>query len=64
MFKNWLFVFILFFTFAIQMVMVEYGGRIVKCYPLTAEQNLICLGVGAIELIVGFVLKFMPLGLF
>ena len=64
MFRNMLFVYITFFTFAIQMAMVEYGGAAVKSYPLDTRQNMICLVIGAIELIVGLVIKFIPLKFF
>lgn len=46
------------------MAMVEYGGAAVKSYPLDRTQNMICLVIGAIELIIGFVLKFVPLKFF
>ena len=64
MFRNMLFVYITFFTFAIQMAMVEYGGAAVKSYPLDTRQNMICLVIGAIELIIGLVIKFIPLKFF
>jgi hypothetical protein len=64
MFRNMLFVYITFFTFAIQMAMVEYGGAAVKSYPLDTKQNMICLVIGAIELIVGLIIKFIPLKFF
>jgi magnesium-transporting ATPase (P-type) len=63
-FRNMLFIYITIFTFVIQMAMVEYGGAAVKSYPLNTQQNLICLCIGAVELIVGFIVKFMPLKLF
>jgi hypothetical protein len=40
--------------------MVEFGGRMVKCWPLNATQNLICILIGAGELIWGFVVKVVP----
>ena len=63
-FRNMLFVYITIFTFVIQMGMVEYGGAAVKAYPLNTKQNMICLVIGAIELIVGFIIKFIPLKFF
>ena len=63
-FKNPLFIWITIFTFIIQMGMVEFGGKAVKAYPLNTKQNMICLVIGAIELIIGFVLKFIPLKFF
>jgi len=64
MFRNMLFILITIFTFVIQMAMVEYGGAAVKSFPLDYSQNSICLVIGAIELIVGFVIKFIPLKFF
>ena len=46
------------------MAMVEYGGKVVKCYPLDMTQNIICLCIGAFELIWGLIIKSMPLSLF
>ena len=63
-FNNSLFVVITILTFIIQMGMVEYGGVIVKAYPLNFQQNMICLIVGGMELIVGLIIKLLPLGWF
>ena len=63
-FNNWLFSFITLLTIGIQMAMIEYLGIFVKCVPLTFEQNMICIGIGAMELIIGFVIKFIPLRFF
>jgi hypothetical protein len=63
-FNNSLFVVITILTFVIQMGMVEYGGAIVKAYPLNVQQNIICLIVGGRELINGLIIKFLPLGWF
>jgi len=46
------------------MGMVEFGGPIVKAYPLNIQQNIICLIVGAMELLVGLFIKILPLGWF
>lgn len=54
---------IMIVTIGVQLLMVEYGGRMVKCWPLNMYQNLICIGLGAGELIWGFVVKVIPLGL-
>jgi Ca2+ transporting ATPase len=64
MLRNPLFIVITLFTFGIQMVMVEYGGAAVKAYPLNTRQNLICLVIGGMELIIGVVIKFIPLKMF
>jgi hypothetical protein len=43
------------------MVLVEIGGRVVKCHPLSMQQNLVCILFGFGELIWGFVIKKTPL---
>jgi len=63
-FNNMLFVWITLLTFIIQMGMVEYGGKFVKAYPLKTNENLVCLIIGAMELLVGVLIKFLPLSLF
>lgn len=63
-FRNMLFIYITFFTFGVQMAMVEFGGKVVESYPLNTRQNIICLCIGGMELVIGFVLKFIPLKLF
>lgn len=64
MFRNPLFVYITIFTILMQLAMVEFGGAALKCWPLNTNQNLFCVAVGAFELVVGFGLKFLPLGWF
>lgn len=61
--NNMLFVWITIITFVIQMFMVEFGGKVVKAFPLSWKENLLCLFLGALELLVGFGLKFTPLAL-
>lgn len=59
-FENIMFLVIVVLTIAVQLAMVEYGGRMVKCWPLNMYQNLICIGLGAGELIWAFVVKLIP----
>ena len=61
--RNAQFIGVVIFTFVIQMVLVEIGGRVVKCHPLTMNQNAVCILFGAGELIWGFVIKKTPLGM-
>ena len=63
-FANWLFLFVTFITFGVQMMMVEVGGKITKTYPFGVNDNMICMGIGAGELIWGLIIKFLPLGWF
>lgn len=58
--NNFMFIFILILTFAVQMAIVQYGGRYMRAVPLTWEQNAICAGLGAFSLIIGLALKFVP----
>ena len=60
--RNKHFLGVVVFTFVIQMVLVEIGGRVVKCHPLNTYQNIVCILFGAGELIWGFVIKSTPLG--
>ncbi|KAL4486593.1 hypothetical protein ABPG73_003897 [Tetrahymena malaccensis] len=59
-FNNPMFLVILVTTVVVQMALVEYGGRAVKCSPLTTEQNIHCLLISASSLVVGFLAKFTP----
>jgi len=63
-FNNWLFVFVIILTFAVQIFIVEYGSMATKCHALTMKENLVCIGMGFSSLIWGFFLKFLPVGLF
>lgn len=67
-FKNFLnnpwFIVIFVLTIGIQMVLVELGGTAVKTYALNMQQNIVCLAIGATELIWGLILKFLPIGWF
>lgn len=44
--------------------MVEYGGKMVKCYPLNWDQNMFCLAIASGELFWGIIVKFIPLSIF
>jgi len=56
-FNNLLFVVILLFTIAMQVLMVEKGGRPLRCRPLTVDEHLICLAFGAFSLVNGVIIK-------
>ena len=58
--KNPMFLLIVLITIIVQMVMVEFGGRMVKCWPLSWSQNLLCLLIGLGELPWGLLIKFIP----
>lgn len=43
-----------------QIFMVQVGGRALRTQPLTIKQHLACMGIGAISLILGFIVKCLP----
>uniref|UniRef100_A0A672K467 Calcium-transporting ATPase n=1 Tax=Sinocyclocheilus grahami TaxID=75366 RepID=A0A672K467_SINGR len=59
-FANPIFCSIVLGTFAIQIVIVQFGGKPFSCSPLNAEQWLWCLFVGMGELIWGQVIASVP----
>ena len=64
-FNNTLFILIIIFTIIVQCVLVQYGGQSVRTVPLTWQQHLICIGIGAFSLIWGLVVKaILPVTLF
>ena len=63
-FRNSMFLVIVLITIIMQVVMVQIGGKAVKTFPLDYEQNIICIVIGAGELIWGFLIKFAPVRFF
>ncbi|XP_074990869.1 plasma membrane calcium-transporting ATPase 3 [Calonectris borealis] len=61
-FANPIFCSIVLGTFAIQIVIVQFGGKPFSCSPLSAEQWLWCLFVGVGELVWGQVMAGVPGG--
>uniref|UniRef100_A0A8C9CZY0 Calcium-transporting ATPase n=1 Tax=Phocoena sinus TaxID=42100 RepID=A0A8C9CZY0_PHOSS len=59
-FGNPIFCTIVLGTFAIQIVIVQFGGKPFSCSPLSTEQWLWCLFVGAGELVWGQVIATIP----
>lgn len=59
-FNNPMFLIILIATFAIQMMIVEWGGRYMRAYPLSLRDNGICAAIASFTLIWGLILKFVP----
>jgi magnesium-transporting ATPase (P-type) len=58
--KNALFMGIVIFTMIVQYVIVEYGGDFVKTTPLTADQWIKCVLLGALSLPVGGLMRCIP----
>ena len=40
--------------------MVQFGGRALRTQPLSMKQHLICMAIGAISLILGYIVKCLP----
>jgi len=59
-FNNWLFLIIEIFTIIVQIIIVQFGAGFTKTSPLTIQQHLICLAIGASSLLIGIVVKLMP----
>ena len=60
-FSNKMFLVVYLFEWVFQFLMVEVGGMVTKCYPLSFNQNLICIGFGFISVPWGAIIKFFPL---
>ena len=56
-FNNPLFLLILVGTMVVQYFLVQYGGPSVRTIPLTEDQHLICIAIGAGSLIWGVFVK-------
>jgi len=54
---NPIFLAVMVFTVAMQYLIVQYGGEFTATHPLTTDQWLACLGLGAVSLPYGFVLR-------
>jgi magnesium-transporting ATPase (P-type) len=63
-FNNFLFLFVIILTIAVQIFIVEYGSMATKCVALSKNENLVCIAIGFSSLIWGFILKFIPIRFF
>mmetsp|Transcript_37030 Transcript_37030/g.57825 ORF Transcript_37030/g.57825 Transcript_37030/m.57825 type:complete len:1017 (+) Transcript_37030:126-3176(+) len=59
--SNRMFIGIIVFTILVQVVLVEGAGFLLETSHLTAGQWFACLGLGAISLPVGFLMRFLPM---
>jgi magnesium-transporting ATPase (P-type) len=59
-FNNWLFQFIILLTIIVQILLVQYGGIPVRAVPLTTNQHIACIFIGALSILVGIASKFVP----
>ncbi len=63
-FNNPMFLFIVTITVGIQIILIQFGGEIAKCTPLTVTQHLICIVIGFFSLVFGYLAKKLPLSYF
>jgi Ca2+ transporting ATPase len=56
-FNNWMFQFIFISTFLVQMCLVQFGGKYLKCTPLSVEEHAVCIGIGAAGLLFGIIVR-------
>jgi len=59
-FNNFMFIAIIIVTFAVQMLIVEFGGRYMRAYPLSMRDNGICMAIASFTLVWGLILKCVP----
>lgn len=59
-FNNWVFILILTFTVAFQVLLVQFLGKFAGTVPLNREQWLITVGIGFVSLFVAVIVKFIP----
>jgi len=57
---NYIFMFVIFITILFQTLIVEFGGVAFHTHGLNYYQWLACIGIGAVELIIGLILSFIP----
>lgn len=62
-FNNWYYLFINAITVIGQIVMVQFGGRAIRTQPLSMHQHLMCIAIASSCLVIGFIVKFLPVGL-
>lgn len=61
-FNNYLYLFVQFIIIAGQVTMVTFGGRALRTHPLTLNQHLGCAGIASLSLVIGFIVKLLPIG--
>ena len=55
-----MFLMVIFFTVVAQWIIVEYGGDFTQTYPLSWQEWRVTVGMGAISLPVGFIMRRIP----
>ena len=59
--KNWIFIFIIILIVAVQFVLVEFGGKAVKCTPLSLKQHAICISLGVGSILICLISKIITI---
>uniref|UniRef100_A0A0E0RDH6 P-type Ca(2+) transporter n=1 Tax=Oryza rufipogon TaxID=4529 RepID=A0A0E0RDH6_ORYRU len=60
--SNWIFIAVIAATVAFQVVIIEFLGTFASTVPLNWQHWLLSVGLGSISLIVGVILKCIPVG--
>ena len=58
--RNPIFSAVIIGTLIVQFLIVEFGGSYVSCAPLTLEQHLVCVVIGACSMLNGVIIRFVP----
>ena len=58
---NWLYILIQSIIIIGQIILVTFGGRAVRTHPLSIKQHCDCLGISALTLVWGFIVKLLPI---
>eukprot|EP01119_Soliformovum_irregulare_P015406 TRINITY_DN4331_c0_g2_i2.p1 TRINITY_DN4331_c0_g2~~TRINITY_DN4331_c0_g2_i2.p1 ORF type:complete len:354 (-),score=133.06 TRINITY_DN4331_c0_g2_i2:60-1121(-) len=59
--RNYIFLGVIFITVTVQSLIVQFGGEWTETVPLNAYQWMFSVGVGALSLPLGFLLRFVPI---
>ena len=59
-FRNSIFISVLLGTLVVQFLIVEFGGPYVSCHPLTFQQHLVCVIIGAMSMVNGTLIRYVP----
>ena len=62
--NNQLFFIILVTSLVVQVLMVDIGGKVIQTVPLSPTANAVCVGLGLSELLIGVLIKYLPLSWF
>lgn len=61
-FDNFLYIGVQLFIVFGQVIMVQVGGRALRTHALSAYQHLLCIAIAASCLVIGFIVKLLPIG--